>query len=184
MFRSPVQLCYSCVCVFPSGHPQDRRAPRTNHWTSRRLLEPVKVSVDIWHAQVIKAHIEHKWIINEYNAHINPMLIQYSCLLRFQIWFQIPGGKSRTRRDLGTTSGIETVHASKNCGAQRFPLKQPDLQFCHEPRRDSLPEARHVVSTNWFSWFEASLNVCKTHLTSDVMCAGWCFRSRGWSWSR
>lgn len=129
MFRSPVQLFYSCVRFFPSGHPQDRRAPRTNHWTSRRLLEPVKVSVDIWHAQVIKAHIEHKWIINEYNAHINPMLIQYSCLLRFQIWFQIPGGKSRTRRDLGTTSGIETVHASKNVELNVFPLSSLTYNF-------------------------------------------------------
>ena len=99
--------------------------------------------------------------------------------LRFQICFQIPGGKSRTRRDLGTTSGVETVHASE---LNPFPLKL-DLQFC-QPRRDSLPEAMCQPSGSHDSkllWMDAKVI---WHLTSNATCPGWCFRSRGWSWSR
>lgn len=172
---------------FPSGHPQDRRAPRTNHWTSRRLLEPVKVSVDIRHAQVINAHVEykmnHKWIKRTW-----PISIQCSSNIHEVYWDSRYDSRTQVEslaqdETLAQLLELKQSTPQKTVELNAFPL-QLDLQFCHEPRRDSVPEARHVVSTNWFPWFEAPLDVCKTHLTSDVTCPGWCFRSRGWSWSR
>ena len=128
-FSTPL-MC-SFFVVRPSTRPQSS--------TDERLDEPSLP----WTSEGIS------WYINPYHP------ISIFSMRFIEIPDMIPDPRWKVSHKTRPWHNFWSWNSPRLSGAQPFPLKL-DLQFCHEPRRDSLPEARQG-STKWFPWFEASL---------------------------